>query len=104
MITQNDIRAAYARALGGLGIEQSFQLEPSQLAGFNQAFRSIIPDTVTGANAGAPFQSRGASLEQRFPSRTYLGISGEWLESKLDRGFGTCQSGESGYARPRLRE
>src|SRR5207253_8456566 len=37
------LRFAYTRSLGGVSFDQSVRLEPSQVAGFNQAFRSLIP-------------------------------------------------------------
>jgi tetratricopeptide (TPR) repeat protein len=82
------IRFAYTRSLGGASIDQSFQLEPSQVAGFVQSFRSIIPESVVGANVGAKFETFGLSLEQKFSTGTYLGLSGEILNSKVNRTVG----------------
>jgi hypothetical protein len=79
------IRFAYSRSLGGASLDQSFQLEPSQVAGFVQSFRSIIPESVAGANAGAKFETFGLSLEQKFHTGTYLGLSGELLNSDVRR-------------------
>ena len=36
------IRGAYTRSLSGAGPDQSFQLEPSQVAGFNQTFAALF--------------------------------------------------------------
>ncbi len=90
------LRAAWSRSLGGAGIDQSFQLEPSQVAGFNQAWRSIIPDAVGGANAGARFESWDLALDQKFSSRTYAGVTAEILKSKVDRVFGILEAPSSG--------
>jgi len=79
------IRFAYTRSLAGASIDQSYQLEPSQVAGFVQSFRSIIPESVAGANAGAKFETFGLSLEQKFHTGTYLGLSGELLNSDVRR-------------------
>src|SRR5206468_3770896 len=76
------------KSLGGASIDQSFQLEPAQIAGFIQSYRSIIPDAIEGANAGARFETYGISLEQKFKGGTYLGASGEILNSKVRRSFG----------------
>jgi tetratricopeptide (TPR) repeat protein len=81
-------RAAYAQSLAGASLDQSIRLEPTQVAGFNQAFRSIIPESVSGANAGARFETYGVSLEQKFPTGTYLGASGQILNSTVRRTFG----------------
>jgi outer membrane receptor protein involved in Fe transport len=50
------LRAGYAQSLGGVSFDQSFALEPTQVAGFNQAWRSLIPESVAGANSGARFE------------------------------------------------
>jgi outer membrane receptor protein involved in Fe transport len=78
-------RFAYTRSLAGASLDQSYQLEPSQVAGFIQNYRSIIPESIAGANAGAGFETYDISIEQKFRTRTYLGISGEILNSTVDR-------------------
>ena len=85
---QTTIRAGYAQGLGGVSLEQSFRLEPSQVAGFNQSFRSLIPESEAGAQASPSFELWGLAFEQRWREHTYLSLSGEWLESDLDRDFG----------------
>ena len=85
LATNSVVRFAWTRSLSGASFDQSFRLEPVQVAGFNQAFRSIIPETLTGANAGAPFETFGLAWEHRFASRTCLGLGGEWLRSNFDR-------------------
>ena len=83
------VRAAYTRSLGGVSFDQSFQLEPSQIAGFGQTFRSLIPESVSGALSAQRFESYGMALDQKFPTRTYLGISAELLRSKGNETVGT---------------
>ncbi len=86
--TATAVRFAYTRSLAGAGIDQAFLLEPSQVAGFNQSFRSLIPESVGGTQTGARFETFGLALEQRLPSRTYVGISGEILDSRVRRTLG----------------
>jgi tetratricopeptide (TPR) repeat protein len=81
-------RAAYTRSLGGLSLDQSVRLEPSQIAGFTQAYRSIIPESVVGQIPGSEFTTYGVGVEQRFATRTYLTITAEQLESEADRSLG----------------
>jgi Flp pilus assembly protein TadD len=83
------VRGGYAQSVGGASFDQSFQLEPTQVAGFNQAFRSLIPDAFGGASAGATFTMYGVSLEQKFPTRTYLALAGDLLKSHVERQVGT---------------
>src|ERR1041385_9464900 len=73
------VRFAFTRSVAGASIDQSFQIEPSQVAGFNQSFRSIIPESIAAANAGARFETFALSLEHKVPTETAVGISGEIL-------------------------
>ena len=86
------VRFAYTRSLSGASVDQSYQLEPSQVAGFIQNYRSVIPESISGANAGAGFETFDLSLEQRFRTGTYLGISGEILNSTVGRVDGAFDS------------
>ena len=45
------VRFAYTRSLGGVSFDQSVRLEPSQVAGFNQAYRSLIPEAIAGSTS-----------------------------------------------------
>ena len=78
-------RFGYTRSLSGASFDQSFRLEPTQVAGFNQAFRSVIPETLVGAHAGAEFDTFDVAWEQQFPSGTYASVTLEWLRSSVDR-------------------
>jgi tetratricopeptide (TPR) repeat protein len=79
------VRFAYTRSLTGASLDQSYQIEPSQVAGFIQNYRSIIPESIAGDNAGAKFETYDLSLEQKFSAGTYLGMSGEILNSTVNR-------------------
>src|SRR4029079_4751927 len=45
-------RESYTKSLGGLFFDNSVRLEPTQVGGFNQAFRSLIPESVEGVVPG----------------------------------------------------
>ena len=96
------IRFAYARALSGASLDQSVRLEPSQVAGFNQAFRSLIPESVAGANAAASFDAWSVSLEQKIGRGTFFGLSGEILTSEVDRTVGVANVTASPVPAPPL--
>ena len=83
------VRFAYTRSLSGASLDQSYQLEPSQVAGFIQSYRSIIPESVVGPVPGAKFETYEFSVEQKFPTRTYLGVSGQLLNSDVQQTVGT---------------
>jgi tetratricopeptide (TPR) repeat protein/outer membrane receptor protein involved in Fe transport len=82
------VRAAYTRSLGGVFFDNSFRLEPTQVAGFNQAFRSLAPESAVGLVPATRFETAGMGLDHKFKSDTYLGIEGEWLKSSGSRSVG----------------
>ena len=86
------VRGAYTRSLAGVSFDQSFQLEPSQVAGFNQAYRSLIPESVAGSLPAAEFETWGLALDQKFGYGTYLGVQGELLRSEVDRSAGAIDA------------
>src|SRR5262249_53345388 len=77
------------RSLGGLFQETSVRLEPSQIAGFNQAYRSLIPESLQGEIAGADFETFDLGASQRFAVSTYAGVTAELLRSRAERDFST---------------
>jgi outer membrane receptor protein involved in Fe transport len=87
--TNTTLRGAYSQSLGGVSFDQSFQLEPSQVAGFNQAYRSLIPESAVGSLAGAKFETIALSLEQKIGPGTYVGAQAERLGSEARRTLGT---------------
>ncbi len=82
------LRGAYTRSLGGVGIDQSFRLEPSSVGGFNQSYRSLIPESVASSAPGAGFETYSAGFDQKLSSGTYLGIETEMLQSEAERTIG----------------
>ncbi|HSY17583.1 MAG TPA: TonB-dependent receptor [Candidatus Acidoferrales bacterium] len=85
------VRAGFSQSVGGASLDQDFQIEPTQVAGFNQMFRSLIPEAVANANAGAKFNVAGISLEQKLPTRTYLAVEGDLLSSRVNRQDGVFE-------------
>ena len=81
-------RASYAKSLGGLYFDNSVRLEPTQIGGFNQAFRSLIPESVGGLVPGTAFETAGVGFDQSFKSGTFFGVETEWLTSDGRRDAG----------------
>jgi Tfp pilus assembly protein PilF len=96
------VRLAYARALTGVSSEQSYALEPTQVAGMNQSFRSVIPESRGGSSVGAKLEMLGAVLERKLGPATYLGVSGQVLNSDERRSVGVFRYDDavSFYAQP----
>jgi outer membrane receptor protein involved in Fe transport len=89
------VRAAFTRSLSGFSNDGSIGIQPTEVAGFNQAYRSIIPDTVVGDTSGSKLDTVDVSLEQKFDTGTYLALSGEILYSSLLREDGAYFLNES---------
>jgi outer membrane receptor protein involved in Fe transport len=92
-LPRTNVRGAYTRSLGGVFYDNSVRLEPTQVAGFNQAFRSLIPESAVGLVPGTRFETFGAGLDHTFKTRTYLGIEGEILRSDASRTVGVFTNG-----------
>ncbi|HEU6449760.1 MAG TPA: TonB-dependent receptor [Verrucomicrobiae bacterium] len=76
-------RFGYARWMADASL--GYQLEPSQVAGFVQSYRSIIPDSVATEYPGNKFEIYGISLEQKFNTGTYLSFYGGLLNSTVSQ-------------------
>jgi hypothetical protein len=64
------------------------RLEPVQVAGFTQAFRSLVPESVAGLAPGSEFETLSVGLDHQFPTRTYVIATAERLTSTADQTFG----------------
>jgi tetratricopeptide (TPR) repeat protein len=82
------VRAAYTQSLGGVSFDQSVGLEPNQVAGFNQVFRSIISESAVGSVAAPTYDTAGILIEDRFATGTYVGLQATALKSDVDRTVG----------------
>ena len=83
------LRGAFTRSLGGVFYDTSVRLEPTEVAGFNQAFRSMIPESVVGLVPGTRFETWGVGLDQAFKkTRTYLTVEGDIYNSDATRTIG----------------
>ena len=78
------VRGSYTRSLGGVYFDNSVRLEPTQVAGFNQAFRSLLPESVAGLVPGTEFETFGVGVDQKL-GPVHFGVEAEWLQSTGDR-------------------
>ncbi len=83
------IRGAHTEALGGVTFDESVRLEPVQLAGFNQAFRTVIPESLVGSIETPVYKNSGLSVEGNFTKRTWWGASFNRLTEEVRRTIGT---------------
>jgi tetratricopeptide (TPR) repeat protein len=93
------IRGIFTKSLGGVSLDESYRLEPTQLAGFPQAFRSLISESAVGSVAAPEYQTWGGALDLKFRSGTYVGLRYEYLETKVfqDIGFFLLPNGIPPY-------
>lgn len=82
------VRGMYAESLGGVSYDESVRLEPTQLAGFVQAFRTLIPESLVGSVETPRHRSAGLGIDLKASTRTYVGLEGRWMESHVDQAIG----------------
>ncbi len=86
------LRAAYSQSLGGLYFDDSIRLEPTQTAGFVQAFRSLVPESVAGLVPGTRFETAGAGVDYSLPGGLYTGLELRWMRSDGRRDVGAASN------------
>jgi Tfp pilus assembly protein PilF len=94
------LRGVFTRSLGGVSLDESYRLEPTQLAGFPQAFRSVISESLVGSVAAPKYQTYGLALDLKFPTGTYAGIQVERIESDVRRQIGVFSLTNGDYFTP----
>ncbi len=82
------VQAVYSRWLGGVSFDQSFSLEPAQVAGFAQNYRDVFPAALTGSPSAPRNQLFGVLLDRRFATDTYVGLQAQQLEADADTPVG----------------
>ncbi|MEK0449302.1 MAG: hypothetical protein RL088_1570 [Verrucomicrobiota bacterium] len=82
------VRGVYTEGLGGVTFDESVRLEPSQLAGFNQAFRTLISEDIAGSVETPLYKNWGLSIEGALPTRSWWGASFNILEQDVERTLG----------------
>jgi outer membrane receptor protein involved in Fe transport len=90
------LRGAYAEGLGGVSFDESVRLEPVQLAGFNQAYRTVISESIAGSVETPEYEIWGLSAEGSLPSRTWWGLSLNRIGQDVDRTRGIFTGYTSG--------
>ena len=87
-IPEITLRGIFSRGLGGASFDESFRLEPTQLAGFNQSFRTIISESVAGSVAAPKYQVGAGALDVKLKTNTYLGLEAQLLDSDVAQQVG----------------
>jgi hypothetical protein len=87
-VPQVTLRGMFSRSLGGVSLDESYRLEPTQLAGFPQTFRTLISESVVGSVSAPEYDIYAGALDFKFPTKTYAGVQVEQLDSKVNRTIG----------------
>lgn len=88
------LRGAWSRELGGASLDESFRLEPVQLAGFSQASRTFISESLVGSVTAPQQEIAALAADVKLPTRTYLGLELQDLHSRVRRTIGVFDSGQ----------
>ena len=88
-LDQTTLRAAYSKSLGGVFFDQSIRLEPTQMAGFVNAYRSVLPESAAGILPGAEQDVADLAWDQQLGPKTFLNVFAQWLRSNGARSLGT---------------
>ena len=94
------LRGIYARSLGGVTYDESYRLEPTQLAGFVQSFPTVISESVVGSVSAPSYDVAGLGLDLKLKTRTYLGVQAEFLKSDVQRQIGVFNFPSGGTPPP----
>ncbi|HEY3854611.1 MAG TPA: FecR domain-containing protein [Verrucomicrobiae bacterium] len=86
--TELTFRGIFTHSLGGASFDQTVRLEPTELAGFPQAFRSLISEEVVGSQSVPTFDTLGGAIDLKLGNRTFAGIQFERLASEANQGQG----------------
>jgi Tfp pilus assembly protein PilF len=82
------VRGIFSRAVGGVSYDESVRLEPAQLAGFGQSFRSVISESLVGSVEAPEYEIAGGALDLKLRTNTWLSLQGEALRGEVDGTYG----------------
>jgi hypothetical protein len=82
------LRGVYTQGLGGMTFDESVRLEPVQIAGFNQSYRTLLSESIAGSVETPRFQTWGLGLDGNLSGKTWWGITGQVAEQRVDRTLG----------------
>jgi hypothetical protein len=91
-IPRTYLRAAYSQSLGGLYFDDSLRLEPTQVAGFTTAFRSLTPESVAGLAPGSRFETAAIGVDHSFTNGLFVGVDYQRLRSDGRREAGAASN------------
>ena len=94
---QTRLRAAYTRSAAGLFNTTSTLIEPSEVAGFNQAYRTLTQSSTTPFTE---FETWGLGFDHIFPTQTYINAEAQLLNSSSSELLGAVDQTTLGAQTP----
>ena len=82
------LRGVAAEGMGGLTFDESVRLEPVQLAGFNQVYRTVISESLAGSVEAPLYKTFGLSAEGSMDTRTWWGLAVNVIDQQVTRTIG----------------
>ena len=82
------VRGVYSESMGGVSFDETVRLEPVQLAGFNQAFRTVIAESLVGSVEAPVYKNVGVSASGAAPTRTWWSLSFNRIDEDVERVVG----------------
>ena len=79
------LRGMFSEGLGGLSFDESVRLEPTQLAGFTQSFRTVISESLVGSVEAPDFQTWGLGVDGVLPTDTWWGVTVQSISQSVQR-------------------
>jgi len=79
------VRAAYTESVAGASFDESIRLEPTQVAGFSQTYRTIISESIASSVAVPIYKTLGGGIDGKLPTGTYWGVEAAVLRSEVQR-------------------
>lgn len=87
-LEQVTLRGIYARSLGGVSLDDSYRLEPTELAGFVQTYRSVIPESIAGSVSAENVELEGLALDLKLSHSTFAGLQWQQTDSNVRQTIG----------------
>lgn len=78
------VRGGYTESISGASFDESIRLEPTQFAGFNQSYRTVISESLAGSVAAPVIKALSLGLDQKLSTRTYFGLELARIRSSVD--------------------
>jgi Tfp pilus assembly protein PilF len=90
-VPQVTVRGIYSHSLGGVSLDDAYTLEPTELAGFVQNYRSVISESIVGSVSAEDVELEGLALDFKFGHGTYAGLEAQHVTSRVQQTIGDLE-------------